>query len=387
MFNLKYRPHYFSHHLNREVEEVYWHAILNGLALSLVFIFEPIYLYSLGYSFTQILWFYVQVYVWYSLLISFGAKFASRFGYKRAILISNFFYILYWVVLFSISTQPTFFYLAPLLFAGQKSLFWPAYDAEAAIAMTAAKAQEGREVGVLFSINQLAFIIGPFLGGVLSSYLGFQSLFIAAAALLLISVYPLFKSPEVHSVHRFRFQNLWAVFREHKSNFFGYWGNAEDLMFQSLWPVYMFTVVASFLSIGLITTVATLVGTLLMLYVGKLSDQTDKRKLIRQGSIFYGLTWIFRFLGPGLGGVLAFDALTKAGKDISNVPITVLTFERAGSRGPDHAIAYSVFFEFSLSIGKIITALLGIAILGTSLGIMGVFALAGILTMFYAFLK
>ncbi|KKW29770.1 MAG: hypothetical protein UY73_C0007G0009, partial [Parcubacteria group bacterium GW2011_GWA2_52_8] len=142
-----------------------------------------------------------------------------------------------------------------------------------------------------------------------------------------------------------------------------------------------------FFSIGLITTVATLVGTLLMLYVGKLSDQTDKRKLIRQGSVFYGLTWIFRFLGPGLGGVLAFDALTKAGKDISNVPITVLTFERAGSRGPDHAIAYSVFFEFSLSIGKIITALLGIAILGTSLGIMGVFALAGILTMFYAFLK
>src|SRR3989338_5647526 len=109
MFNLKYRPHYFSHHLNREVEEVYWHAILNGLALSLFFIFEPIYLYSLGYKLTQILWFYVQVYVWYAILISFGAKFASRFGYKHAILISNFFYILYWGVLFSISTQPSFF--------------------------------------------------------------------------------------------------------------------------------------------------------------------------------------------------------------------------------------------------------------------------------------
>ncbi len=387
MLNLKYRPHYFSYHLNREVEEVYWHAIVNSLALSLVFIFEPIYLYSLGYSVTQILWYYVQVYVWYTVLISFGAKFASRFGYKHAILVSNFFYVFYWIALFSIKAEPWLFFAAPLLFALQKSFFWPAYDAEVAVATTAAKVQEGREVGVLFSLNQLAFVVGPVVGGLVSHFLGFAALFITAAALMLVSVYPLFKSPEIHSTHQFRFQNLWSVFRNHTSNFFGYWGYAEDLMVQSLWPVYMFTIVASFLNVGLITTIATLIGTVLMLYVGKLADKGDRRRLIRFSSIFYGITWIFRFLGKGTGGVLAFDALTKTGKDMSNVPLMALTFVRAGEKGPDYAIAYSVFYEFSLSIGKILTALAGIAILGSGLSVMFVFALAGILTMFYGLLK
>ena len=158
-------------------------------------------------------------------------------------------------------------------------------------------------------------------------------------------------------------------------------------MVQSLWPVYMFTIVASFLNVGLITTIATLIGTVLMLYVGKLADKGDRRRLIRFSSIFYGITWIFRFLGKGTGGVLAFDALTKTGKDMSNVPLMALTFVRAGEKGPDYAIAYSVFYEFSLSIGKILTALAGIAILGSGLSVMFVFALAGILTMFYGLLK
>ncbi len=386
MFNLKYRPHYFSYHLNREVEEVYWHAVLNGLALSMVFIFEPIYLYSLGYSLVQIMWYYVQVYVWYILLISFGAKFAGRFGYKHAIFVSNIFYVIYWLVLFSVKTHPALFFVAPLFFALQKSWFWPAYDAD--IALSSVKVQRGREVGVLFSLIQLAFIAGPFIGGFVSHTFGFLVLFVLAAAVMLFSAYPLFKSPEIYSRHKFKFQNLWTVFRNHKSNFFGYFGYAEDLMLMSLWPVYIFLVVPNFFKVGLISTVATIIGTVLMFYLGTRTDRTaDKRGLIQTSAIFYGLTWIVRFLGKGPVGVLAFDALTKTGKDVMNVPMMALTYERAGNKSPDHAIAYSVFYEFSLSVGKIVTALAAIAILSSGGSIFAAFAVAGVLTMFYGFLK
>lgn len=385
MFDLKHRPHYFSYHLNREVEEVYWHSALNSLALSMVFIFEPIYLYSLGYKLTQIMWFYVQVYVWYILLISFGAKFAGRFGYKHAIFVSNIFYVIYWLVLFSVKSHPALFFVAPLFFALQKSWFWPAYDAD--IALNSVKVQRGREVGVLFSLIQVAFIAGPFIGGFVSHSFGFLVLFILAAVVMLFSAYPLFRSPEIYSRHRFQLKNLWSVFRQHTSNFFGYFGYAEDLMVMSLWPIYMFIVIPSFFNVGLVSMIATLIGTVLMLYIGKVTDKSDKRRLIRLSSLWYGLTWLFRFLGKGLGGVLAFDGLTKTGKDVMNVPMLSLTFERAGKGGPDYAIAYSVFYEFSLSVGKILTALAAIAILGAGLSIFWVFALVGGLTMFYGLLK
>jgi MFS family permease len=382
---LKYRPHYFSYKLNREVEEIYWHSIISSFALSLVFIFEPIYLFSLGYSLIQILLFYILVYSGYLIFITFGARFTGRFGYKHSILVSNVFYILYWFALFYIVKFPVLFFVAPFLFALQKSWFWPPYDSD--IAISSLKSQRGRVVGVLFSLVQGSFILGPFVGGFVSEKLGFLILFILAGFLMFLSVYPLFRSPEIHTRHRFRFRTLVQVFREHKSNFFAYWGYAEDLMLQSIWPVYIFIVVPDFVDVGTIATVATLLGTILMLYVGKLSDKADKRKLVRTSSVFYGLTWIFRFFATSLPLVLVFDTLTKAGKDILNVPMMAMTYERAGARGPDYAIAYSVFYEASLSVGKILTASAGILILSLTGSVFLVFALVGVLTMFYSFLK
>lgn len=377
--------YYFSHHLNREVKEVFWHSLLSGLALSLVFIFEPIYLYSLGYSLPRILWFYAMVYVWYMLLVSLGAKFASHYGYKHSILVSNIFYVIYWIVLFSVKASPMMFFVAPVFFALQKSWFWPAYDAE--LSLSSARTERGREVGVQQSLLQIGFIAGPIIGGALSQKFGFLALFITAATVLMVSVYPLFKSPEVYSQHEFKLKNLWTMFRRYPRNFFGYFGYAEDMMVMSLWPIYMFMVVPSFFEIGTISTVATLLGTVIMLYMGRLTDRADKHSLIRWSAVLYGLTWIFRFAGSGIGGVLGFDIATKTGKNILNVPMLALTFERAGGRGGDQAIAYSVFYEFSLSFVKILMCLAAIAILGAGGSILWVFALAGVLTLFYGFLK
>src|SRR6187455_384808 len=106
--------HYFSHQVNREVKEVYWQTLLSNLALSLVFIFEPIYLYTLGYSLIRIMWFYVVVYGAYVILIGFGAKITSRIGYKHSILISNFIYVAYWITLYSIRFNPKLFFVAPI---------------------------------------------------------------------------------------------------------------------------------------------------------------------------------------------------------------------------------------------------------------------------------
>ena len=377
--------HYFSRKINREVKEVYWHSFLSNLALSLVFIFEPIYLYSLGYSLQGIMWYYLMIYAWYCGLIFSGARFASRFGYKHAILVSNIFYVAYWITLFSVRAHPALFFVAPMLFALQKSWFWPAYDAD--VAMGQAKSQRGREVGVLLSIVQVAFVAGPVLGGFVSEQFGFLVLFVLASILMVASVYPLFRSREVYSRHDFHFRNFWQMFRKYPRDFFGYFGYAEDLMVMSLWPVYMFIVIPDFLGVGAVSTVAAVIGTVLMLYVGRLTDRMPKHALIEVSSIFYAATWILRFAARGLAPVLTFDALGKAGKDILFVPMNSLVYERAGSGKADHAIAYSVFFEFSLSVAKVLTALAAIVILAAGGSIFWVFAMTGALVLFYNFLR
>jgi MFS family permease len=376
---------YFSHRINTEVKEIYWQTFIANLAVSLVFIFEPIYLYTLGYSLVGIMWFYVYVYAWYVVLIGPGAKLTGKIGYKHAILLSNFFYVAYWIVLYLVKFHYSAFFIAPVLFALQKSFFWPAFDADVAIHDKAD--QRGREVGVLFSIIQITFIIAPVIAGLVSTAFGFLALFILASVLMLLSAYPIFRTKDIYPRHRFRFKDLWAIFKDFPSNFFGYWGYAEDLMVMSLWPVYIFIVVPKFTGVGVLTTIAMLVAAVLMLYVGNSSDHIKKQFLIERNSLLYGITWIFRFLAQGVGLVLLFDILTKSAKGLLNIPMVALTFEIAGSKDADYAIAYSVFYEFSLAVGKIITALAAIVILTFTDNIFIVFGFVGLLTMFYGFLR
>jgi len=240
---------------------------------------------------------------------------------------------------------------------------------------------------VLFSVVEIVAILGPVLGGLISYQFGFLVLFTTAALLTLASVYPLFLSPEIYTRHRFHFKNFWAIMRAYPQNFFGYWGFAEDLMLMSLWPIFIFLVVPELFSIGAIITVASLVAVVVMLYLGKLIDKFKGFPYLQVSAIFYGLTWLFRSIGSGIVNVISFDALTRLGKAMVNIPLLSKTYELAAARGPDYAIAYAVFFEFSLAIGKVFTALLAIWILTATGSITNVFVVAGVLTMFYAFVR
>ena len=75
-------PGYMSHHLSREIKEMYWAKAIADFALAAVMLFEPIFLYTvLDFSIQQILWFFIAVYAFYLPLMPLGAKLAARKGY------------------------------------------------------------------------------------------------------------------------------------------------------------------------------------------------------------------------------------------------------------------------------------------------------------------
>ncbi|MBX4204763.1 MAG: MFS transporter [Candidatus Doudnabacteria bacterium] len=377
-------PHYFSYKPNREVKQIYWFTMLNGFGLSLAYIFEPIYLYHLGFNLVSLMWFYVQVYCWYCVLMMLGAKFAHRFGLKHSILLGNCFYLLYWIGLFLIGNHPWLFIATPILFAIQKSFLWPAFNTLTSLASN--RSERGRQVGMIMVLVDLAYIVGPFLGGIISQSFGFYYLFLAAGTMMILSSIPLFFTSEVKFSGSFRVRQLLYFVTQNPRNFFGYFGYAEDLMLMSLWPVLMYIILGQLFGVGLITTFASLVACVLMLYIGRLADHTDKSKLTGEVSFFYALTWFFRFTAINAVSVLIFDTMTKIGKGLINIPLVSLTFETARQRDKAFTLVYSTFVEFSLSMGKIVTALASIIILKLTHNIYLVFVFAGVLTLFYALL-
>src|SRR6185312_7645228 len=93
-------PHYFNKDVRKEMGELYGSSAISNFALAVITLFEPIFLYNvLHFSISKVLLFMAVVYAVYIVLIPFGGKFASIYGYRHSIALSVPFQIFYWLAL------------------------------------------------------------------------------------------------------------------------------------------------------------------------------------------------------------------------------------------------------------------------------------------------
>ncbi len=372
-------PHYFATKVRREIEHLYASTAIANLALAIVVLFEPIFLYSvLGFSISEVLLFFAVVYALYAVLIIPGAKIASRFGYAHSIFFATPFYILYWVFLYGSQTTFQLIYLAPVMFAIQKALFWPAFHAS--LARFANGEQRGREFSFMYAIGHFCQIVGPLLGGFLSQWFGVQTLFIVAAVIYFFSFIPLFLSREEFIPKIYQFRATWELYKIYPARFLGYLGFAEELIVLTIWPIFIFLAVKNFETTGLLVTAATLISTGIALYVGFFTDGHSKRHLLRIGSFIYMLTWLARLPVISPFGTFITDTLSRTTKSLVFIPMSTLTYERAEST---HIMPYIVGFEQVLAIGKFLGAVIGIIVFVSTGSFAALFIVAAIFSLLY----
>jgi MFS family permease len=372
-------PHYFANKVRKEVEHLYASIAIGSLAQALITIFEPIFLYVvLDFSIEQVLLFMAAVYALYVLLIPFGAKIASRFGYAHAIFFSIPFQILFWFLLLGSQHQFGLIYAAPLLFAIQKALFWPAYHAT--LSRFANGTQRGREFSVVYTLAHFMEIIGPLLAGFLSLTFGISVIFVIGSIIFLCSAIPLFWSQETFTPKIYQYRDTWQMYKTYPARFLGYWGFGEELLVLTIWPIFIYTIVRNYEDLGALVTIASLVSMAIALYVGAYTDKHSKREALRIGGIFYLLSWLARIPVVSAFGVFITDALSRTAKSLVFIPLSTLTYERAEST---HIMPYIVGFEQGLAFGKFIAAVLGIIVFASTGSFVALFILAAVFSLFY----
>jgi MFS family permease len=378
--NYKLRlPQYFSEKLRHEISELYASVAIADFALAVVSIFEPIFLYSvLHLSVPQILLLNGFTYFIYIFAIPFGARVASKYGYKHGILFSIPFQILFWVFLYAGQEHPALLLIGFFLYGIEKALYWPAFHAS--VARFASDQQRGREFSVLYAIVNVAGIAGPFIGGILSQYFGVRITFIIASAVYALSFVPLFATKEIFLPKLYEYKDTWELYKTYPSKFLGYVGFGEEMLLFNMWPIYIYVVVRGYEKIGALVTAATLIATVITLYIGKITDQYSKRVLIRIGALFYSLFWFFRISALSAISVFFADSFSRTSKDLVFIPLSTITYERAEAT---HILPYAVFFEQSLSIGKLIAAVLGALLFYFTGSFVVLFIVAGLFSLLY----
>ncbi len=352
-FILRREREFLPNRIPRQLKELYLTMTILNFALASGMIFEPIYLYSVGYPLYIIMLFYFGVYFAYFFLMPLGGKVIKQKGFEHGIMYGSVFLILYLIFLLNISVHPIFFFLAIFAFAMQKTLFWPGYHAD--FAYFSQTEERGREIGVIAVIDALAFILGPLIGGIIVGVFGFAALFTVMCFVILFSNIPIMTTREHFTPSTLSYIQPYKdlVDPAQRKYLIGHIGFGEELIVLTVWPIFIFVTMQNYVNTGIAIAVSMLITSFVILYVGKLTDCGKRPRVFHIGIIFVALSWLFRLLVRGASSVILVDFFSRTSKYVFSLPFFSGLYT--------HAIKTSIvrtvlFFEMSLTVGKIFSA-------------------------------
>lgn len=342
-----------------QLRELYLSTAILDFAATAVLIYEPIYLYGIGFPLVRILLFYLATYILFTVGVPLGGKLIRAHGYEHGIVYSTPFLILYYLSLFAIPYSPIFIGVAVVASAIQKICYWPGYRAD--FARFGAKGQTGREISLLVVLAYGAAVLGPLFGGLVVAAWGFPILFLLVSIIILFSNIPLLMTPEVFTPRPFLYADAWKRLwkQENRRNLVAYMGAGEEVIGMIFWPLFLFAVVRQTFGVGVIVSVATAITIVVTLFIGRLADGKNRRSVLRLGSIFLALSWLVRIAVVGPFGALIADTMYRSSSVALGIPLIAMTY--------DHARRYSVtktsvFMEMAIGLGKVIASLVAIGI-------------------------
>lgn len=342
-------------HVTRSVKELYGSVAILGFASAAVSIFEPIYLYTLGYSVSDICLFFLVTYGLYLFLLPFAGKLVIRYGVERMLLVGSLCLIPYYLTLFAVDARPSLFFVAAVVLALQKMCYWIAYHTDFARNVT--DGEVGREIGQMGLIITIVSILGPMIGGAIVSSAGFTTLFIVAVVLILLSNIPLLRSRQQPIRETWGYLSLFkaALSRANRRFVAAYVGYGEDFVFLVIWPVFIYVALQNFFNVGTVITVSAFITSLVLLYFGKVTDLRDKMVLLHRGALVVCISWIARTFVMGTVPMVISEVIYRIGRGAVDLPTTTQVYMRAKA---NKLVEGVMLLEVGLIVGKVIAIML-----------------------------
>ena len=332
----------------KELTQLYISMALRSFALSLIAIFIPLYLLQeKNFSLEQVLLFFVFYSIIFAIATPLAAAFASRFGLKHAVLVSIPFYVLFMVLLYFLSSIPILILLSGSLLGTSHAFYW--MGIHLVFQQASHVKHRGEEMGVRSSVTVVATMLGPLLGGILITTFGFGLTFGVAALVLGISAVVLFQSQERYTHYSFSLRSIFDKSHWQDSIFFV--SRGSHVIVQSvLWPLFVFFILQSYFSLGIIGSLMSLTSVVLLWLVGRYSDHKDKKMIIRWTSVLESIVFFFQSMVNNVVQIVVVTIFFSVIGAVREAPLGALEYDKA--RG--QIAGYFVSREISICLGRIL---------------------------------
>jgi len=378
----------FDYFLKRESTQFFVSIAIRSLAIGMVAIFEPVYLYiHFGYSIAHVLFFWAAVSGIFALSVVFGGRAMERFGLKRTMLFSNFFYFAFYICLFFSGYSFIFLILAIISRAIGASLFWPAFHTDF-IRFTKG---EHRASGVskMSIVSLCAGIFSPIIGGFILAMpeLGYSTLFVVVLITLFASSFPLFLSKERYEIYTDSYTRAWSRIRKNKDISFALGSlSIEAGIDFIIWPIFIFSIGVTYAQLGSISTVALILAAFFAWYIGKLSTRGNKNILLNIGSVLLAIACALQFFVRDVITTFFAQNFYRISKTTALIPFRTILYDKAASK-KSQADEYIIYREIIMHITRFFFFMfLGTIFLIFPMPIRYTFFIAAIASLGYTFL-
>lgn len=321
---------------------------IDGVASGLVGIFMPIYFLTLGYSVSQIFIFLLLNYFLLLFFIFIVGWFAHKFGLSKTLLVRLLVVILGLILLVNLKSWPEFFYLISVLNAVKIAFYW--FPLHVIFAKSAENKAMGDHVGKLFALPGLAKLAAPLLGAGITFVFGFKALFVFAGVIYLISITPFLLISKIPIEVNINLSKIIDYTRRYKRYFIAeFFLSISQEVENYILPIFIFLAFGNIFTIGFLATFLGLGATIFTLFIGKHSDRTDRKKVLRIGAVVMALIWFGRYLAADEISFYALSILAGFFGVLITVPFSSIFYINAKN---NHIENFVIFREIPIFFGK-----------------------------------
>ena len=343
-----HRPHHYLHFLkNRELNELYISVAIKSFALSMISIFIPIFLLKLNYSLTSVLIFYAILNATHALFIIPATKISSKYGFKHSILYSIPILIIFYLALFTLEQFNWPIYLLAVIFGISNSLFWMGYHVD--FSKFSDKENRGKEVGMTKIVSLIFHVLGPVIGGLILTFIGFEALFATVSVLLIASAIPLFFSKDIHESIPF---SIKGIFKGQKiKDTLAFAGHGIESGISSvIWPIFIFfTILNNFTTLGLVSSLSILLSLVFVFIVAKFSD-IHRKLVLKIGALLNTIIWGVKFFVKTTFQVFIVDSFYGISQTLISIPFDALSYDKANK---SNIVKFIMFREMTVQAGRV----------------------------------
>jgi len=344
---------------NPELLEYYVYLIIRNIGLSLTMLFIPLYLYvEVGYSIFHVMLYFLFIASLFALCIPFSGKIITALGIKHAIIFHIPVMAAYWFVLRYLTGSfwhdMTWMIPIMVLYAFSKS---PMNGAEQAFIHKhiIQRKKYGRGLSGIRIVLIIASIVAPVIGGIVTFYFGYDTLFIVSIIFVLLSGIPFFLTKDTYFRTTIQAKTvLKYTWKKLSPNFFwAHFGRCgpESLLW-AFWPIFIYLIVLNPIKVGAVVTGASFIAIIISWSIGKYIDTHETSSLLHRvtktsAGIFF------------LRAVLANPLFIVVGDAVNKIlePILSITYDKyfhdyiAKHNNLEIAIVSSFIFTISWVVG------------------------------------